>query len=44
MRVREKKHPKLFWVDAGVVRAIRRYLAEPSVVGAGGAAGGPDAL
>jgi predicted AAA+ superfamily ATPase len=30
MRVREKKHPKLFWVDAGIVRAIRRHLGEPS--------------
>lgn len=26
MRVREKKHPKLYWVDAGIVRALKRQL------------------
>ena len=24
MRVRERKHPKLYWVDAGIVRALKR--------------------
>jgi len=31
LRVREKRHPKLYWVDAGIVRALRRHLAPPSV-------------
>jgi predicted AAA+ superfamily ATPase len=26
MRVRERRHPKLYWVDAGVVRALKRQL------------------
>lgn len=26
LRVRERKHPKLYWIDAGVVRAARRDL------------------
>jgi predicted AAA+ superfamily ATPase len=26
MRVREKKHPKLYWVDAGIVRAVKRQV------------------
>lgn len=26
MRVRERSHPKLYWVDAGVVRALKRQL------------------
>ena len=26
LRVRERQHPKLFWVDAGVVRAAKRQL------------------
>ncbi len=26
LRVRERKHPKLYWVDPGVVRAARRQL------------------
>jgi predicted AAA+ superfamily ATPase len=30
MRVREKKHPKLYWIDAGIVRAVRRQLTAPS--------------
>jgi predicted AAA+ superfamily ATPase len=25
-RVRERKHPKLYWVDAGLVRAVKRQL------------------
>ena len=30
LRVRERRHPKLFWIDAGLVRAIRRQRAAPS--------------
>ncbi len=30
MRVREKRHPKLYWIDAGVVRALKRQLAPPT--------------
>src|SRR5215471_2542052 len=30
MRVRERRHPKLYWVDAGVVRAIRRQRETPA--------------
>jgi predicted AAA+ superfamily ATPase len=30
MRVRERRHPKLYWVDAGVVRAIRRQRGAPA--------------
>jgi predicted AAA+ superfamily ATPase len=30
LRVREKRHPKLYFVDAGVVRALRSQLAPPS--------------
>lgn len=30
MRVRERRHPKLYWVDAGIVRALKRQLAPPS--------------
>jgi predicted AAA+ superfamily ATPase len=26
LRVRERKHPKLYWVDPGVVRAVKRQL------------------
>ena len=26
MRVRERRHPKLYWVDAGIVRALKRQL------------------
>jgi predicted AAA+ superfamily ATPase len=26
LRVRERKHPKLYWVDAGIVRALKRQL------------------
>jgi predicted AAA+ superfamily ATPase len=29
LRVRERRHPKLFWVDAGLVRAIRRQRDTP---------------
>ena len=28
LRVRERQHPKLFWVDSGVVRAAKRQLGE----------------
>jgi predicted AAA+ superfamily ATPase len=30
LRVRERKHPKLYWVDAGVARAARGDLGAPS--------------
>jgi len=26
LRVRERRHPKLYWVDAGIVRAAKRQL------------------
>jgi predicted AAA+ superfamily ATPase len=26
LRVRERRHPKLYWVDAGIVRALKRQL------------------
>ncbi len=29
MRVRERKHPKLHWVDPGVVRAVKRQFGAP---------------
>lgn len=28
LRVREERHPKLYWVDAGIVRALKRRLGE----------------
>ncbi len=30
LRVREKKHPKLYWIDAGVVRGVKRELGAPT--------------
>lgn len=27
LRVREKKHPKLYWVDSGIVRAIKKQFS-----------------
>jgi predicted AAA+ superfamily ATPase len=30
LRVRERRHPKLYWVDAGIVRALKRQLGPPS--------------
>jgi hypothetical protein len=30
LRVRERKHPKLFWVDPGIVRAVKRQLDPPA--------------
>lgn len=30
LRVREKKHPKLYWIDAGIARAVRGHLARPN--------------
>jgi predicted AAA+ superfamily ATPase len=30
LRVRERKHPKLYWVDSGIVRAIKQQLDPPS--------------
>jgi predicted AAA+ superfamily ATPase len=29
LRVKERKHPKLYWTDAGIVRAMKRQLHEP---------------
>jgi len=31
LRVRERRHPKLYWVDAGVVRAAKRQLGPVGV-------------
>jgi predicted AAA+ superfamily ATPase len=30
LRVKERKHPKLYWADAGIVRAMKRQLHEPA--------------
>ena len=30
LRVRERKQPKLYWIDPGVVRAVKRQLGEPA--------------
>lgn len=30
LRVRERRHPKLYWTDAGVVRAMKRQFHEPA--------------
>lgn len=30
LRVREKKHPKLYWIDPGVVRALKRTFSKPA--------------
>lgn len=30
LRVRERKHPKLYWVDPGLVRAVKRHLGPVS--------------
>ena len=30
LRVRERRHPKLYWVDAGIVRALKRQLGPVS--------------
>lgn len=30
LRVRERKHPKLFWIDPGIVRAVKRQLDPPA--------------
>ncbi|PYO35422.1 MAG: ATPase, partial [Candidatus Rokuibacteriota bacterium] len=35
LRVRERRHPKLYWIDAGLVRAIRRHRTAPSPEEAG---------
>jgi len=31
LRVREKRHPKLYWTDSGVVRAMKDQLGEVSI-------------
>jgi len=30
LRVKERKHPKLYWNDLGVLRAVKRQLGEPA--------------
>lgn len=30
LRVRERKHPKLYWVDPGLVRAVRKEFSRPT--------------
>jgi len=30
LRVKERKHPKLYWTDAGVVRAMKRQYHAPA--------------
>ena len=30
LRAREKRHPKLYWVDAGIVRGVKQQLGVPS--------------
>ncbi len=29
LRVRERKHPKLYWIDPGIVRAVKKQLEAP---------------
>lgn len=29
LRVRERKHPKLYWIDPGIVRAVKKQLEPP---------------
>jgi predicted AAA+ superfamily ATPase len=31
LRARERRHPKLFWVDPGLVRAAKRQLGQPTM-------------
>ena len=31
LRVKERKHPKLYWSDPGIVRAMKRQLHEPAM-------------
>jgi predicted AAA+ superfamily ATPase len=31
LRVREKKHPKLYWIDAGLVRAVKKQFSPISL-------------
>jgi len=30
LRVKERKHPKLYWTDSGVVRAMKHHFHEPT--------------
>lgn len=30
LRVKERKHPKLYWTDPGIARAMKRQLHEPA--------------
>ena len=32
LRVKERRHPKLYWTDSGMVRAVRREFHSPSAV------------
>lgn len=32
LRVKERRHPKLYWTDSGMVRAVRREFHPPSAV------------
>ncbi len=31
LRVKERRHPKLYWIDSGVARAVKNQLAMPTV-------------
>lgn len=31
LRVRERKHPKLYWIDPGIVRAVKRQLGPVAI-------------
>lgn len=31
LRVRERKHPKLYWIDSGLVRAVKKQLGPPTL-------------
>ena len=31
LRVKEKRHPKLYWLDNGIARASKKQLGEPSI-------------
>jgi predicted AAA+ superfamily ATPase len=33
LRVRERRHPKFYWTDPGIVRAMKRQLHEPAADG-----------
>jgi uncharacterized protein len=31
LRVRERRHPKLYWIDPGLVRAVKKHTGHPGV-------------